>query len=550
MIYTEAFFAQGSTFPNDDEVNLIDSYTFEPVIYKKTNVGVPAAGDGDGAVFRKKGNDFYKRQWTGYVNVLWWGIQGLSDQLRTDRLNTILQLGYDTFFGKMNIGISGVLFLQNNQRVLSDQCRIKQNKKNTEIFNCEEKKNISIKGFFLEGFKEDYDYDQASSSKAVGIYCYGTQNINIEKNLFKNFTYAGVSGLRNMVNLTFKQNRVENEFTEAWAKIGTGKKDNAGIAVGGKNISVVQNYFENSSQGMIIAENSKFVMISDNDIENTILEHGMYLDAGISNMTVLGNRVRNTKGIGIKVQNYDQEKYPDYVCHNIVISNNIVDNAGTVIDEALVATLDPLKDYIPAGGDGILINNTNKVAPYKLIASNVVVTGNVVRNAKQHGINIRHVEGGVISNNVISDIGNVGLYVSHAKGVDVSHNNVQTSGENGILIESNNNLLNVSFNIVENPGIKNQGNEGRLAGIKLVEGNNYEIAIRHNKIRGNGMMTWGIFSEGGVGQPTHEIENNVVLNSKYIDYRFVNGSTKLRMLRDNYKCILNSPGDTWLDPCL
>lgn len=64
------------------------------------------------------------------------------------------------------------------------------------------------------------------------------------------------------------------------------------------------------------------------------------------------------------------------------------------------------------------------------------------------------------------------------------------------------------------------------------------------------LLLRGIFSEGGVGQSTHEIENNVVLNSKYIDYRFVNGSTKLRMLRDNYKCILNSPGDTWLDPCL
>ncbi|MBV8327981.1 right-handed parallel beta-helix repeat-containing protein [Chryseobacterium sp.] len=543
MIYTEAFFAQGSTFPNDDEVNLIDSYTFEPVIYKKTNTGVPATGNGDGAVYRKKGNDFYKRQWTGYVNVLWWGIQGLSDQLTAERLNTILQLGYDTFFGKISLEISGALFLQSNQRLLSDQCKIKQNKKNTEIFNCTAKKNISIKGFFLEGLKTDYDYDLASSSKAVGIYCYGAQNIRIEKNLFKNFTYAGVSGLRNMVDLTFKQNRVENEFTEDWAKIGLGKKDNAGIAVGGKNINVVQNYFKNSSQGLIIAENSAFVTISDNDIENTILEHGMYLDAGISNMTVLGNRVRNTKGIGIKLQNYDQEDYPNYVCHNIVISNNIVDNAGTVIDEALVGTLDPKKDYIPAAGDGILINNTNKEAPYQLIARNVVVTGNVVRNAKQHGINIRHVEGGVISNNVINDIGNVGLYVSHAKGVDVSHNNVQTSGENGILIESNNNLLNVSFNIVENPGTKNAANEGRLAGIKLVEGNNNEIAIRHNKIRGNGMMTWGIFSEGGAGQSTQEIENNVILNSKYSDCRFINGTTALRMLRNNYKNIENSPGE-------
>lgn len=540
MIYTEAFFAQGSTFPNDDEVTLIDSYTFESVVYKKTSIGAPVTGNGDGAIYRKKGNDFYKRQWSGYVNVLWWGVQELTAQPATELLNTILQLGYDTFFGPVSIEISGSLFLQDNQKLLSDRCAIKQTLKNSSIFNCKIKKNISVKGFYLEGMGTDYDHELASSSNAVGILCYGAENIVIEENIFKNFTYAGVSGLRDMKHFVFKNNRVENTFTADWAKIGEGKKDNAGIAVGGKNIKVFQNYFQNSSQGIIIAENSEFVTISDNDLDNTILEHGMYLDAGLSNATILGNRVRNTKGVGIKLQNYDQIKYPDYACHNIVISNNVIENTGTLIDESLNPKTVP---YVPAAGDGILINNTNKEAPYKLIAKNVVVTGNVVRNAKQHGVNIRHVEGGVIANNVINNIDYAGIYVSHVKGVDVSHNNIQTTKENGILIESNNNLLNVSFNIVENPGIKNTGNEGRLAGIKLVEGNNYEIAIRHNKIRGNGNMTWGLFSEGGSGQPTHEVENNVVLNSKYIDYRFVDGANSLRMLRRNYKEILNSPGE-------
>lgn len=264
----------------------------------------------------------------------------------------------------------------------------------------------------------------------------------------------------------------------------------------------------------------------------------MYLDAGISNLTVLGNRVRNTKGIGIKLQNYDQLDYPDYICHNIVISNNVVENAGTVTDENGTPS-----GYTAAAGDGIMINNTNNEAPYLLVAKNVVVTGNIVRNAKQHGINIRHIEGGVISNNMINNTEYTGIYISHSKETNVSHNVIKETKENGILIESNNNLLNVSFNILESPGTKNISNEDRISGIKLVESANYEISVKHNKIRGHNDMTWGIFSEGGAGQPTHEIESNVVLNPRYTDYRFIDNTKKLRILRNNYKNIQNSPGE-------
>lgn len=538
MIYTADFFAQGSTYPNDDRVQLIDSYTYETVVYTKTTFGVPASGDGDGAIYRKKGNDFYKREWTGYVNIAWWGVQNMSVQVVTECINNVLELGYNTFFDKLSIDIFGVLYLQNNQKILSEESKIKQTKIDTEIFNCERKENVSIKGFVLEGKGTDYDYDKASNSRSVGVFCYGTKKLTIEKNIFRNFTYSAVSGLRDVDHVTFKFNRVENSFTEDWAKIAPGKKDNAGIAIGGRNIVVFQNYFKNSSQGILIAENSEFVTISDNDIDNTILEHGMYLDAGISNLTVLGNRVRNTKGIGIKLQNYDQVKYPHYVSQNIVISNNIVENAGTLIDETEAVT-----GYVAAGGDGIMINNTNAEAPFLLVAKNVVVTGNVVRNIKQHGINIRHVEGCVVSNNIINDVDQTGIYITYAKGADVSHNVVKTTKENGILIESDNNLLNVCFNIIENPGTKNTDKEDRLSGIKLVETRNFDISIKHNKIKGNNNMTWGIFSEGGDGQPTHEIESNVVLNAKYIDYRFIDNTKKLRILRNNYKNIQNSPGE-------
>ncbi|ALR30598.1 hypothetical protein ATE47_08700 [Chryseobacterium sp. IHB B 17019] len=524
MIYTNDFFQSGSTYPNDDVVQLVDSYTYETVIYKKTTVGIPATGNGDGAVYRKKGSDFYKRQWTGYVNILWWGItDSLTVAEVTTRLQTALALGYDTFFDKMSLQINDQLLVQSNQKLLSKGCKIKQTAVEKPIFNCEYKENISIMGFGLEGLGTNYS--PTSSSKAVGILCYGVHDLTIENNTFKNFTYSAVSGLREVDNVIFKFNTVRNSFDSTWAENTsesvTGRKDNTGITIGGKNITIFKNNFMNSSQGIIIAEESEFVSIINNDIENTILEHGMYLDAGISNLTVSENRIRNTKKVGIKLQNRDGSDTISYVCKNVLISNNIIDNTA-------------------AGGDGILIINTTTGI---LTTKNLVVMGNVVKNAGQHGINLRNIDGAVVTNNILNDIEYSGIYISHTKSANISHNNIRSTKENGIFIESGNDLLNISFNNIENPGMKNIGNEGLLTGIIITETNNTEIAVKHNKITSdNGFMRWGVFVEGGDGQITYEIENNTVLNAQYIDFRFIDNSKPLRFLRNNYKNIQNSPG--------
>lgn len=63
MIYTEDFFALGSSFPNDNVVQLVDSYTKENVNFQKTTTwhdGSPMASNlADGIIYREKGPDFY-----------------------------------------------------------------------------------------------------------------------------------------------------------------------------------------------------------------------------------------------------------------------------------------------------------------------------------------------------------------------------------------------------------------------------------------------------------------------------------------------------------
>ncbi len=81
MIYTEDFFSYGSTFPDSDLVQLIDSYTKEKVNYVRTTLGFdglpanpnnPAGSNLDGIIYRQRKTDvYYKRVFENEINVLW-----------------------------------------------------------------------------------------------------------------------------------------------------------------------------------------------------------------------------------------------------------------------------------------------------------------------------------------------------------------------------------------------------------------------------------------------------------------------------------------------
>ncbi|MGU3376494.1 hypothetical protein [Chryseobacterium sp. M5A1_1a] len=77
MIYTEDFFSPGSSYPADNLVQLVDSYSKENVNYVKY-MGVAPVTD-DGVIFRAKGNDFYvlSNYISGeHVNVKQFGTKG------------------------------------------------------------------------------------------------------------------------------------------------------------------------------------------------------------------------------------------------------------------------------------------------------------------------------------------------------------------------------------------------------------------------------------------------------------------------------------------
>lgn len=66
VILTEDFFSPTCTKPDALIVNLIDSYTLENAIYQQTT-DLPTIIDG--IIYRKRGNIYYVRRFTGDVNA-------------------------------------------------------------------------------------------------------------------------------------------------------------------------------------------------------------------------------------------------------------------------------------------------------------------------------------------------------------------------------------------------------------------------------------------------------------------------------------------------
>ncbi|WBV61564.1 right-handed parallel beta-helix repeat-containing protein [Chryseobacterium camelliae] len=180
----------------------------------------------------------------------------------------------EVFLGdlKNEFYIYGTIKVESNKKIWGKGAKIIQLQDNTPIFDMVDKKNITIDSLILIG-KGD-DYQPSSSSLVVGINCWGANSILIMNSTFKNFSNAGILGLRNTSDIIISGNYF----------YGTGnnnpkyyQKDHTGVTIGGNKIFIKGNSFSNSSQGIIIAENSRNIYILNNTINNTTLEHSIYI---------------------------------------------------------------------------------------------------------------------------------------------------------------------------------------------------------------------------------------------------------------------------------
>lgn len=395
--------------------------------------------------------------------------------------------------------ISRTINLSDNKTIRGNGAKIIQTAKCIPIFQCSNLKNIVVDNLVFQGYGNDYS--PTSSSASVGIMCYGVKKMKIQNCKFYNFSYSPVSGLRNVEDILFANNIC----------VGTGlnnpnfyQKDHTGITIGGQRIEIFGNIISNSSQGIIIAEGSSLISIHDNYIFNINLEHGIYVDTSCNKLKIFKNKIDQTGGSGIKVQNRNID---NAFCKEIYIYNNEIKNTKI--------------------GDGILINNSEGD---KVYAENVTISNNSLENIGQHAINIRIVKNVIVLGNTIKNVLHSGIYIKKAFNLTIKKNSIEITQESGLFDEGSGQDFFILDNQFLNNGLARIDRNGLSSSI-FIEGGNHRT-IKNNKVIGDPKSTrYALYLAGG-NLSTIVINNNVFKGARDAGIRLPN-KRKLKSFRKN-----------------
>lgn len=194
------------------------------------------------------------------------------------------------------------------------------------MFDVRNTTGVTIEGGNFVG-KAESPFVNSASSLAICVRGQGATNLTVRDNTFTGFCYSPLMVASGGTNIEFIDNFVTGPGTAVLSPASAGRRNCTGVTiVSSAGVLIQGNIIKDTSQGLIVGQESTDVVIQDNIIKNTLVEHGMYCDSGIKRMTIANNVVHDTCGHGIKVQWYDDITT---VPSDVTISDNTIYNVGT-----------------------------------------------------------------------------------------------------------------------------------------------------------------------------------------------------------------------------
>ena len=298
-----------------------------------------------GTVFAKLGGGFWVRQYSGAINVKWFGAKGDGLQDDTVFINNAIALGGGINFPKATYKISNSINYSGNKSIFIDGGGATLNVVSTEISRAlyiNPSSNIDfclVKNLKIEG----------NNVTNCGIYVntnsFTITDIRIDDNSILNLNNVNntvsVAGIRvdalNCSTLDITSNFIYNLNR---TKVNPGIIATVGIGV--YNLNIQANISGNSINGVLgpsgDADADGIQVFSSNRLEEDVRQ--------TSSPIITGNRIQQVKGRFIKLQ-----------CSNGKINNNIMENIG----------LELINDFtgIDAQTGGVLItSNTIRIGAF------------------------------------------------------------------------------------------------------------------------------------------------------------------------------------------
>jgi hypothetical protein len=392
-----------------------------------------------------------------------------------------------------------------NRRIDLNGARIAQTTDQREIFDCSSTDNVHIfNGQFLG--RSEASFTNTSSSRAVAIKANSATNLCVFNNKFDNFWYSPLSILAEATNVMFCRNTVAGPGA-AVLGADVNYRNCTGATILADGILIAENEISGTAQGLIIAEGSEKIVVSDNRVHDIINEHAMYIDTGINDLTVTGNVIKTVDGNGIKVQFYTSF---GGTVKNINISNNSIFDVANV------------------GGDGIIVYNVNPTgAP--LYAENVIIADNNINGVNAGiGINVRYIKDLKISNNQIThcEAANA-ISVTNCERVKISDNNINDTYKSAVYT-STNTSVDIINNTIRNPATAGFATDDYGIYVATTD----DLNVKGNSVYGlTGTTRYCLFIASGT-QSTHSVTGNLLINAEEAGIRLA-GTNAMREYRDN-----------------
>ena len=378
--------------------------------------------------------------------------------------------------------ITSPLTLSSNSSLTGDGIRsqIRQVTSNANVIN-----GIGVNDILIAGLDIYGPGDAFADATGNGIYLAGSSRVHIEGNKFENIGNTGI----HLKDTTYSQ-IIENEMVSFIHY----RQDSADIALkysSSYNIVRGNKCTSGTGVGILVQAIALGDTANNNIVENNLVtahdRYGIILYArnGATAADVIGNKVigNTVKNISDVTGTYFGAGIYAQGVRQTIIANNHVENTnnGTTVE------------LLAPGGIGVTGS------------SDVIVTGNTVKNAKWYGITVRDPFGigghYTVSDNTVSGSGKSGIYSILAKKVKINGNTVSGGNSHGICLYSTsgssdaqilgNTLISNAQTGINSIGYNHTSIKDNIARYNGIHGiaiqSSTEVEIEGNHVYGNGV---------------------------------------------------------------
>ncbi|MGL5135445.1 MAG: right-handed parallel beta-helix repeat-containing protein, partial [Planktothrix sp.] len=310
------------------------------------------------------------------------------------------------------------------------------------------------------------------------------KKLYVENCQFENFGGAAI-----LNDLSCIGCKIKNNISSAYS--GFDKNINEGgngfLVIGGSGNDVSGNTITGGAQGIVTVDSTKNTQFYGNSISNIRGQHGIYAGSGNSNILFSNNTIKNTNGIGIKVQSFAQAVFGAKDAYQISIIGNSINGCQT----------------------GISVSSTSQ--PSSSLSVNI--QANNIRNCRENIILAGNCKNSIISNN-IGTLSRSGISIFFSLNIDIENNVIDSVSDSSIRIFEGCEKVKVNENKIS----QIQNSEPLNCGIVAVD--DPYISITNNTIycRGGRIGIFAPFSSQSDAL-TLDISDNKVYESGETDIR-------------------------------